>query len=75
MLDPGEGSIESIGLLNGQIDLDLEKWGGLNIAVFGTNILDKEYFVGGIALDLFGGISNRLVGEPRQWGIRVTKDF
>ncbi len=74
-LDPGEGSIASIGLLNGQIDLDLEKWGGLKVAVFGTNILDKEYFVGGIALDLFGGISNRLVGEPRQWGIRVTKDF
>lgn len=74
-LDPGEGSIASIGLLNGQIDLDIEKWGGLNVAVFGTNILDKEYFVGGIALDLFGGIANKLVGEPRQWGIRVTKDF
>lgn len=75
ILDPGEGSIASFGLLNGQIDLDIEKWGGLNVAVFGTNILDKEYFVGGLALDLFGGISNRLVGEPRQWGIRVTKDF
>lgn len=75
ILDPGEGSIASFGLLNGQIDLDIDKWGGLNVAVFGTNILDKEYFVGGLALDLFGGISNRLVGEPRQWGIRVTKDF
>lgn len=75
ILAPGEGSIQSIGLLNGQIDLDIQKWGGLNVAVFGTNILDKEYFVGGIALDLFGGIANQLVGEPRQWGIRVTKDF
>jgi len=75
VLAPGEGSVASFGLLNGQIDLDIDKWGGLNIAVFGTNILDKEYFVGGIALDLFGGIANQLVGEPRQWGIRVTKDF
>jgi len=74
-LNPGEGSIQSFGLLNGQIDLDLEAYGGINIAIFGTNILDKEYFVGGLSLDLFGGIVNRLVGDPQQWGIRVTKDF
>ncbi|WP_159647779.1 TonB-dependent receptor [Sphingorhabdus sp. 109] len=75
ILAPGEGSVPSFGLLNGQIDLDVEQWGGLNIAVFGTNILDKEYYVGGVALGLFGGISNRIVGEPQQWGIRVTKGF
>jgi len=75
ILDPGEGSIPSFGLLNGQIDLDLEAYGGLNIAIFGTNILDKEYYTGGLSLGLFGGIVNRFVGEPRQWGIRVTKSF
>jgi len=62
-------------LLNGQIDLDLQAYGGIKIAVFGTNILDKEYFTGGLSLGLFGGIVNRFAGEPRQWGIRVTKSF
>jgi len=75
ILAPGEGSIPSFGLLNGQIDLDLQAYGGLKIAVFGTNILDKEYFTGGLSLGLFGGIVNRFAGEPRQWGIRVTKSF
>ncbi len=75
LLGPGEDSIPSFGLLNGQIDLDIDKWRGLNIALFGTNILDKEYYNGGVALDLFGGISNRIVGDPRQWGIRVSKKF
>lgn len=75
LLRPGEASVPSFGLLNGQIDLDINKWRGLNIALFGTNILDKEYYNGGIALGLFGGISNRIVGDPRQWGIRVTKKF
>lgn len=78
-LDPGEDRIPSFGLLNGQIDLDIAdlggNLGGLNIAIFGTNILDKEYFNGGISLGLFGGVVNRLVGDPQQFGIRVTKDF
>lgn len=79
ILDPGEDRIPSVGLLNAQIDLDIAdlggNLGGLNIAVFGTNILDKEYYNGGISIGLFGGVVNRIVGEPRQLGIRVTKDF
>ncbi|WP_230206753.1 TonB-dependent receptor [Novosphingobium sp. Gsoil 351] len=79
VLAPGEAILNSYGLLNAQIDLDIAdlggNLGGLNIALFGTNILDKEYYAGGIALALFGGVSNRIVGEPRQWGIRITKEF
>ena len=47
----------------------------VNIAVYGTNLLDKEYFVSGLALDLFGGVANRIVGEPQQFGIRLRTDF
>ncbi|BDW81537.1 TonB-dependent receptor [Erythrobacter sp. Dej080120_24] len=79
ILRPGEAVVDDYGLLNAQIDLEIldfgGDFGGAEIALFGSNILDKEYFTSGIALGLFGGISNRLVGEPRQWGIRVTKEF
>ncbi|MBV7267528.1 TonB-dependent receptor [Erythrobacter ani] len=79
ILGPGEDVVDAYGVLNAQIDFDIRdlggNLGGLNVALFGTNITDNEYFVGGIVLGLFGGVSNRIVGEPRQWGIRVTKEF
>lgn len=78
ILNPGEDRVPSYGLLNGQIDLNLTDIMGLNkvnIAVYGTNLLDKEYFVSGLALDLFGGVANRIVGEPQQFGIRLRTDF
>jgi len=78
ILNPGEDRVPSYGLLNGQIDLDLQDVMGfetLNVAVFATNLLDKEYFVSGLALDLFGGVANRIVGEPQQFGIRIRTGF
>ncbi|MEP2735975.1 MAG: TonB-dependent receptor [Erythrobacter sp.] len=70
--------VPSYDLVNAQIDLDLEDVAGLsgiNIALYATNLLDEEYFVSGLALDLFGGVANRIVGEPQQFGIRVRTDF
>ena len=74
--------MDSYGIVNAQIDLDIEdlggNFGGLNVAVFATNLFDNEHFVGGFGLSLFGGaalIANQIVGDPQQFGIRVTKDF
>lgn len=75
----GAPYVGDMSMKGGQIDLDISDLGGnlgsLNVAIFGTNLLAKQYFTSGIALDAFGGISNKLVGDPRQFGIRVTKDF
>ena len=78
ILAPGEDRVPSYDLVNAQVDLDLTNVPGLsgvNIALYATNLLDKEYFVSGLALDLFGGVVNRIVGEPQQFGIRVKTDF
>lgn len=72
-------TLNSYGLLNAQIDLDFDVLNGFNLAVFGTNILKEEYFTGGIVVPIRlapGGIvSNRIVGEPRTYGIRGTWTF
>ena len=78
ILAPGEDRVPSYDLVNAQIDLDLADVAGLsgvNIALYVTNLFDEEYFVSGLALDLFGGVVNRIVGEPQQFGIRVRTDF
>ena len=78
LLGREQSVVPSYDIVNAQIDLDLEDVGGLpgvNIALYATNLFDNEYFVGGLALDLFGGVSNRIVGEPQQFGIRVRADF
>ena len=73
-----EAALASYGLLNAQIDLDLDVLNGLNIAVFGTNILDKRYYSGGIVVPIVPPteiVSNRFSGEPATYGIRITKSF
>lgn len=78
ILGPNEAIVPEYHLVNAQIDLQLDDVLGLdavNIALYATNLFDEEYFVGGLALDLFGGVVNRIVGEPQQFGIRVRTDF
>ena len=77
-LNPGEDAIPEYQLVNAQVDLDLTDVGGLpnlNIAIFAKNLFDVQYFTGGNAVDLFGGVANRLVGEPQQFGVRIRADF
>lgn len=73
----GQKVLNPIGILNGQIDFDFFK--GLNVALFGTNILDKKYFSGGIIVPIIlpAGeiVSNRFAGDPATFGIRLTKAF
>ena len=71
--------LNPIGLLNGQIDFDFDFFKGLNVALFGTNILDKKYFSGGIIVPIIPAagqiVSNRFAGDPATYGIRLTKAF
>ncbi|MEP0190404.1 MAG: TonB-dependent receptor [Erythrobacter sp.] len=78
ILAPGEDRVPAYDLVNAQIDLDIEGalgLSGINLAVYATNLFDEEYFVSGLALGLFGGVVNRIVGEPQQFGVRLRTDF
>jgi len=44
-------------------------------AVFGKNLTDEEYFVGGMALGASLGHNAAAVGEPRTYGVSLTYDF
>ena len=71
------GILPSYNILNAQIDLDLDVAAGLNIAVFGTNLTDEEFFVSGANFNFGPGalIANRTVGDPRTYGIRIRQNF
>lgn len=74
----GTSFLPAYDLVNAQIDFNIEELGGIDnvkVSLFAKNLLDKEYFVSGTALDLLGGISTRIVGEPQQFGVRVRTDF
>lgn len=44
-------------------------------ALFGKNLTDEEYFVGGMALGASLGHNAAAVGEPRMYGAEVTYSF
>ena len=70
---PGFGTVDAIDLVNGQMDFTIgEK---LNVALFGKNLTDEEYFSTGFALEVFGGLAQRNIGAPRTYGVRVRYDF
>ncbi len=77
-LAQGEATLDSVGLLNAQVDLEMDVFEGLNIAFFGTNILDEDYSVSGIVVPIVPPtevVSNRTTGEPATFGVRVTQSF
>ena len=47
----------------------------LNVALFGKNLTDEEYFSTGFALEVFGDLAQRNIGAPRTYGVRVRYDF
>jgi len=69
----GFGSVDAIDLINGQVDFQIGD--SVNVALFGKNITDEEYFSTGFALEVFGGLAQRVVGPPRTFGVRVRYDF
>lgn len=68
-----QATVDSIFLVNGQIDFDIGE--AFNVAFWSTNIFDNEYFSTGFALEVFGGLAQRNIGAPRQYGVRVKASF
>lgn len=63
---------ESRGFLNASIDFQMPQY-GLEVALYGTNLLDKKDIVPSADVSLsYAGV---LVREPRFWGLKVRKRF
>lgn len=76
MLTPAQSRLDAYGTVNAQVDVDFANI-GVNLAVFGTNLTDKEYFNAAFITTLgpLGTVSDRITGNPRTWGVRLTKRF
>jgi len=62
------------GLLNGRLAWDL--WDGqTTIALFGRNLLDREYIAGGEQLSDSQGTDLVFYGRPRTYGVEVLRRF
>ena len=73
--DRSQVDLESYGIVNGQIDFDIESLGA-NVAFYGRNLLDNDHDTTGFALVAFGlGLAQRAPGAPRTYGVRVRKSF
>ena len=64
---------KAYGLLNGRVAFKIKD--KTEIAVWGKNLTDRRYF--NSALDLAGstGFTNAKVGDPRTFGMQVTRDW
>jgi iron complex outermembrane receptor protein len=63
------------GLLNGRVSLFMPER-GLELALWGKNILDREYFYSGVNFARNGiGFIGRTWGAPRQVGVELTYRF
>ncbi len=62
------------GLLNGQIEYSSpdRRW---KLALFGTNLTDKEYLTGGLNLLALVGVVRYDMGRPRELGVRARLAF
>jgi iron complex outermembrane receptor protein len=62
------------GLLDGRMVLKLND-GQTEIAVFGENLLNREYFNNGADFSQIFGYVLRFPGEPRRYGVEVRRSF
>jgi iron complex outermembrane receptor protein len=65
---------DAYGLLNARVGLHLDSI-DTDVAAFGKNLTNKEYFVGGESLDASIGYGILVTGQPRLFGVEVTKHF
>ena len=66
---------KAYGLLDGRIslsDIDIGDGRLMEIALWGKNLLDEEYWVSGINLSLF---TTRQWGDPRSFGVQANVKF
>jgi iron complex outermembrane receptor protein len=64
---------KAYGLLSGRIGLNIDAWDA-EVAVFGRNLTNKDYFSGAIRFQSLG-FSNGYTGEPRTYGVQFIKRF
>ncbi len=63
-------------LLNGRIDLTNIAGTGVTVSLWGKNLLDKEYYVGGTELANTGlGFTADFMGPPRTYGVELNFSF
>jgi iron complex outermembrane receptor protein len=62
-------------LVNARAAWDDIAGSGFSAALFAKNLLDEEYFVGGMTLAAALGHNAAAVGEPRTYGLEVSFKF
>ncbi len=65
---------DAYGLLDGRLTWNLPN-GKTTISLWGTNLLDEEYFSAALALDDDLGFNTKFYGPPRQAGIEFNHKF
>jgi iron complex outermembrane receptor protein len=73
-LNPAAFTQAAYGLLNSRINLHVR---GIDtdVAIYGRNLTDKRYFVGGLSVEASIGYGVLVTGQPRVFGIDVIKHF
>jgi iron complex outermembrane receptor protein len=64
-------TVDKLGLLNGRISLDIDSI-DLTVGIWGNNLTDESYTTSPLNL---GNVVMSTVGEPRMYGLDVTKKF
>jgi iron complex outermembrane receptor protein len=67
--------IPSYEVFNARIGLSRIAGSNVNVALFGRNIFDEDYYVGGIGLGTSPGYNTVLPGDPATYGIEIGIDF
>jgi len=62
-------------LINARASWNEIMGGGFSVALFGKNLADREYFVGGMTLAAALGHNAAAVGEPRTYGLELAYRF
>ena len=65
---------KSYGLLGARLSLKLEKLDA-DIAIFGKNLTQTRYAIAGLQYDNSFGFNVQYIGEPRTFGVELTKNF
>lgn len=68
-------TIPGYGLLNARLEWDDVFQSSVSLALWGQNLTNKEYLVGGIGLGAVIGVNSTLPGTPRMYGVEASTTF
>lgn len=72
--EPGS-DLKSYGLLSASLDWKQALGTGLDVSLFGTNLLNKKYALSNSGVYNSVGAQSMIFGEPRMYGIRLRYNF